>query len=237
MADLSATELAAPEVPDEEDDDEPDNERYLPLDHPKYKQVAVSVFTKRLAPDCMTHKCTTMATGVQRNDVCCQYGCDVDLDEKARIEARAGAVRARLSPAVQDLPWFEPELYPDADYPSGAVVRSATYDGLCIFLQHDQRGCALHRTALEEGWALGDIKPAICRLFPLSWMTDAIVVADEYMEYSCAHVEGPTLYRISRDAIGELFGAELVTAMDAVEAQAIAMAAPEAPVHRLPVLR
>ncbi|HEY0195831.1 MAG TPA: hypothetical protein VGC42_32175 [Kofleriaceae bacterium] len=220
------------------EDDEPDNEIYLPLDHPKFKQVGVSVFTRRLAPDCMTHKCTTVATSVQRNDVCCQYGCDVDLDEKARIDARADAVRARMRPEVQHAAWFEPEEYPDADYPSGAVVRSATHDGLCIFMAHDQRGCVLHRTALEEGWALGDIKPAICRLFPLSWMTDAIVVADEYLEYSCAHVEGPTLYRLSRELIAELFGAELVAALDAVEPQALAMTVPPAaPVHRLPVLR
>jgi len=235
MSDLSATETAEPEATDDEDD-EADDHVYLPLDHPKFKQVAADVFTKRLAPDCMVHKCTTVATGVHRNDVCCQYGCDVDLDEKARIDVRADAVRARLSPAVQDLPWFDAELFHDPDYPSGAVVRTAVHDGVCIFLAHDQRGCALHRTALEEGWALGDIKPAICRLFPLSWMTDAIVVADEYLEYSCAHVDGPTLYRISRDTIGELFGAPLVAAMDAVEAQVLAMA-PPAPVVRLPVVR
>lgn len=220
------------------DDDVPDNETYLPLDHPKFKQVAVSVFTKKLAPDCMTHKCTTVATGVQRDDVCCQYGCDVDLDEKARIEARAEQVKARLAPDVRDAAWFEPEMYPDADYPSGAVVRSATHNGLCIFMSHDQRGCVLHRTALEEGWALGDIKPAICRLFPMSWTADSIIVAEEYEEYSCAHVEGPTLYRLARDLIAELFGPPLVVALDAAEARAIAMQAPPAPApHRLPVLR
>ncbi|HEX4421541.1 MAG TPA: DUF3109 family protein [Kofleriaceae bacterium] len=213
-----------------------DDEPSIAIDHPKFRSVAVSVFTRRLAPDCMTHRCTTVETGVHRNDVCCQYGCDIDLDEKAKIEARADAVRARMNPDVKHAAWFEPEQYPDADYPSGAVVRSAVHDGFCIFLAHDQRGCVLHRTALEEGWKLGDIKPAVCRLFPLSWETDAIVVADEYTEYSCAHVEGPTLYRITRDTLAELFGAPLVAELDRVEAQAMAMTAVTEP-RRLPVLR
>ena len=66
------------------------------------------------------------------------------------------------------------------------------------------------------------MKPAICRLFPLSYEEDMIVIADEATEYSCAHVDGPTLYRITRDTLGELFGAELVVQLDAAEARVLA---------------
>jgi hypothetical protein len=204
----------------------------LPLDHPKFRTVEIGIFTRRMAGDCMTHACTTLATGVQRNDVCCQYGCDIDLDEKAAIESRADAIRSRLHADVRHASWFEPEIYPDADYPSGAVVRSEVHNGACVFLAHDRRGCALHRTALEEGWNVGDIKPAICRLFPLSYETDAIVIAEEYMEYSCGHTDGPTLYQLARPSIAEIFGQPLVAAMDAVEAQVLA-----AEPKKLPVVR
>jgi len=58
------------------------------------------------------------------------------------------------------------------------------------------------------------------------------MIAEEYPEYSCAHVDGPTLYRLTRDTLAELFGEPLVAAMDAAEAQVLG-AAP----RRLPVAR
>jgi Fe-S-cluster containining protein len=219
---------------DAQDDEEEDRALgpTLPLDHPKFRLVEIEVFTRRMAGDCMTHACTVMETKHQRNDICCQYGCDVQLDEKAAIDAHTELIRARLHPDVKHAEWFEPEVYPDADYPSGAVVRTALHDGRCIFTAHDQRGCAIHRTALEEGMAVGSIKPAICRLFPLSWETEAIVIAEEYMEYSCGHTDGPTLYQLARPSIVEIFGEPLARAMDAVEAQVLASEP-----KRLPVLR
>ena len=208
------------------------DEPVVALDHPRFHSGWSSIFTRRLAADCMTHRCTMVETDSEKLDACCQYGCDVDLAERAAIEARGDEIRALLRPEVQGLRWFDPEEEVDADYPSGRVVRTEVHDGGCIFLAHDRRGCAIHRTALENGWDFRGVKPAICRLFPLSYEEDAIVIADEYPEYSCAHVEGPTLYRITRDALGDIFGADLVAALDAAEAQVLG-AAP----HRLPIAR
>lgn len=215
-------------------DDEPvvTDEPVVALDHPRFRQVWASIFTKRFAADCMTHACTMVDTHTQRNDACCQYGCDVDLAERDAILARADQLRPVLRPEVRDLPWFDEEVEEDEDYPSGAVVRSAVANGGCLFLQHDQRGCAIHRAALEQGWEVRGVKPAICRLFPISYEEDTIVLADEYTEYSCAHVDGPTLYRLTRDTLGDVFGADLVRALDAAEAQVLA-AAP----RKLPVVR
>lgn len=214
-------------------DEPPDaDEPSVAIDHPRFRSVWTAIFTRRLAADCMTHHCTTVETGVERFDVCCQYGCDVDLREREAILAHGPAIRARLRAEVKDAPWFEAEEVADADYPSGKVVRSEVHDGACIFLAHDRRGCAIHRTALEDGWSMDGVKPAVCRLFPVSYQGDEIVIADEYPEYSCAHVDGPTLYQLSRAAIGDIFGAELVTALDAAEAQVLG-AAP----RRLPVAR
>lgn len=208
------------------------DEPSVTLDHPRFRSVWASIFTRRLAADCMTHRCTMVDTHTEKLDACCQYGCDVDLYERDAIQTRAGEIRTLLRAEVKDAPWFDAEEEEDDDYPSGRVVRSAVHEGGCIFLAHDQRGCAIHRASLEGGWDFRGTKPAICRLFPLSYEEDAIVIADEATEYSCAHVEGPTLYRITRDALADIFGADLVVALDAAEAQVLA-AAP----RRLPVAR
>ena len=206
------------------------DEHVVPLDHPRFRQVWASIFTSRLASDCMTHQCTMVETHTQKLDACCQYGCDVDLRERDAILARAEQIRPLLRAEVQQRPWFETEVEYDPDYPSGAVVRTEVVDAGCLFLQHDRRGCAIHRASIEQGWNFRGVKPAICRLFPLSYEEDAIVIADEYAEYSCAHVEGPTLYRITRDTLGELFGAELVRALDAAEAKVLAAQPKKLPV-------
>ena len=213
------------------------DEPAVALDHPRFRSVWATIFTRRLAPDCMTHRCEMVETHTEKLDACCQYGCDVDLAERTAIEARAEAVRALLRSEVKHARWFDPEEEVDADYPSGRVVRTEVHDGGCIFLAHDRRGCAIHRAALEGGWDMRGVKPAICRLFPLSYEADAIVIADEYAEYSCAHVAGPTLYRLTRDALADIFGAPLVAALDDAEAQVLAAAphAADAP-RRLPVV-
>ena len=219
----------------------------IPVDHPRFRSVSAALFTRRLAPDCMAHRCTivqdehkaALAAPYEKLDACCQYGCDVDLAERDAILARAEDIRALLRPEAAAAPWFGEAVEVDPDYPSGAVVRTEVQGGGCIFLAHDRRGCAIHRASLERGWDFRGVKPAICRLFPVSYESEAIVIADEYPEYSCAHVAGPTLYRITRDTLGELFGADLVAALDAAEARVLAAAAEaaaEAP-RRLPVVR
>jgi Fe-S-cluster containining protein len=209
------------------------DEVVVPLDHPRFRNVWASVFTKRLVADCMTHSCKMVdrEPHLGKLDACCQYGCDVDLRERDAILAKADDIRPLLRAEVQRAEWFDNEVEEDPDYPSGKVVRTALHEDRCLFLAHDLRGCAIHRASIERGWDFRGVKPAICRLFPLSYEEDTILIADEYPEYSCAHVEGPTLYRISRETLGDVFGHELVAAMDAAEARVLA-AAP----RRLPVL-
>ncbi len=189
----------------------------ISIEHPRFRTVRGEIFTRTLVPDCMTHRCAMVDTRSEKLDACCQYGCDVDLAERAAILRHADDIRALLRPEAKDARWFETEEWAVSDYPSGAAVRTEVFEGGCIFLAHDRRGCAIHRAALERGWDLHGVKPAVCRLFPLSYDGDAIVISDEYPEYSCAGAKGPTLYRSARDALGELFGPELVVALDEAE--------------------
>jgi hypothetical protein len=54
-----------------------------------------------------------------------------------------------------------------------------------------------------------------------------ILVSDDYVDYSCAYqADAPTLYQVARDALADLFGPELVQAMDAAEAKVLARQLP-----------
>jgi Fe-S-cluster containining protein len=197
------------------------SEPVVELDHPRFHAAELAVFTRRVVADCMTHDCAIRATDTVRLDACCQYGCDVDLYEKQAILARAEAIKPVLAPEVRDLPWFdESEPEHDPDVPSGTVVRTATHSKGCLFLSHDKRGCAIHRASIEQGWDFRGVKPSICRLFPLSYGEGMIQVSDDYVDYSCAYQpDAPTLYQVAREALADLFGPELVRAMDAAEAK------------------
>ena len=167
----------------------------------------------------MTHECKMVETGKTQLDACCQYGADVDVGERDQILAKADLIKPLLRPEVRDLPWFAGPEIEDPDYPSGKVVRTAVFEGGCLFLQHDLRGCAIHRASIEQRWDFHGIKPNICRLFPLTYWEDTLAVADEYPEYSCAHGGGVSLYRFARTDLGAIFGAELIAAMDVAEAK------------------
>lgn len=197
------------------------SEEVLALDHPKWNRVELAVFTRRVVADCMSHRCAMHATHTEKLDACCQYGCDVDLSERDRILERAAQIRPILAADVRDLPWFDesnPEQ--DDDTPSGTVVRTAVANGGCLFLSHDRRGCAIHRASVEQGWDYRGVKPTICRLFPLTYGDGLIGVCEDYEDYSCAYdPSAPTLYQVARDALADIFGVELVIAMDAIEAQ------------------
>ena len=205
--------------------------QYVELDHPRFPKAEIDVFIRRVVADCMTHRCAMHATSTEKLDACCQYGCDVDLFERDAILARAAQIRPVLRPQVRELPWFdESEPEHDPDGPSGTVVRTSVFEDRCLFLAHDRRGCAIHRASLEQGWDFRGVKPSICRLFPLSYGDGMILVSDDYPDYSCAYEpDAPTLYRVARDALGDLFGAPLVVAMDAAEARLFA--------RRLPLAR
>ena len=171
----------------------------------------------------MTHTCRLRnSDDAVKLDACCQYGVDVDLGERRGILKHATQIRDILSPSVADQPWFHAEEKPDTDFPSGAYVRTRTHRGGCIFLSHDKRGCAIHRAAIEGGWDFRGIKPHVCRLFPLTYDDTSIVLSDDYADYSCAYEPtAPTVYRVGRAGLADIFDQALVDEMDRVEAQVL----------------
>lgn len=195
--------------------------KLVAVEHPRFRWVEVGIFTDRIVSDCFSHACRRHPSGDTRVDICCQYGADVDGDEKAAIEARQLDIRAEMDPGAAAAAWFEGELAADADFPSGMRARTAVFAGACVFLDRARRGCTIHRASIAGGWDLNGVKPMICRLWPLTWDCDSIGLADDYTDYSCAfEPEAPTVYQIARAALRQLFGSQLGDALDAVEVKA-----------------
>ena len=192
--------------------------KYVAIVHPRFARVERAIFTRHLVADCMAHACRDRSPDRARLDACCQHGADVDLTERDAILARTDELKALLLPAARDAPWFTTRPERDDDFPSGKVVRTRKLGNGCVFLAHDARGCAIHRASIEHGWDFRGTKPHVCRLFPISYTSDEIVMSDDYPEYSCAYEAGtPTVYRVQRETLGDIFGAPLIAALDAVE--------------------
>ncbi len=203
---------------------------YARVSHPVLNEVDPDIFRFQFAEDCMTHACRIEAEAedatdgaCQQNDACCRYGCDVDLFERDRILARAPAIAKVLRPELRDTArWFDESQPEESESASGTVIRTGKQDptreaGKCVFLGHDQRGCALHRAALENDFAPEEIKPAVCRLYPLSYGEGQLALADDFNWYSCAHHEGPSVYRVMRETLRDLYGDDAIAALDVVE--------------------
>ena len=194
---------------------------YVVVDHPRFARAETAIFTSRVVADCMSHACKMHER--PHLEACCQYGCDVHPHERVAIEARADEIRRVLH---SDARWFDdddPEIDPDV----GVVVRTEVVGTGCVFLQHDQRGCAIHRAGLAGGWDWRAVKPHVCQLFPLTYTSDAIVISEDYADYSCAYEpNAPTLYRVAREALAYHFGDPLVRALDAAEARVLATRLP-----------
>lgn len=205
---------------------------YVALDHPRFVRAQREIFTRRVTADCMTHACALVhQEHKERLDACCQYGVDVDVGERDAILAHREEISALLGADARARPWFGDEVADDADFPSGSYVRTQRYRDGCIFLAHDGRGCAIHRAGIAGGWPMHGVKPHVCRLFPLSYESDAIVLSDDYSDYSCARdATAPTVYQVGRATLAEVFGQALVRAMD--RAERVAQLAP----RRLPML-
>ncbi len=198
------------------------------INHPRVTLVDVDIFTATFAPDCMAHSCLCRDDGdTQRNDACCQHGADVLIPEKALILRRAAEIASIMEPAWQQpARWFDersPEEDPSA--PGGILLRTATVDpddesSGCVFLEHTgERGCGLHRAALANGFDPNEIKPAVCRLYPLSFGDGRLGFSPDFDRYSCANDEGPSVYRVMREAVRAIFGSELVEMLDRTEAE------------------
>lgn len=108
-------------------------------------------------------------------DMCCWYGCEVDISERDKILAYARDLQTMLRvPASR---WFEEQIVENPDFPSGQTTRSKVYRQRCVFYDHSLRSCYLHRFAIEKGIDPHLLKPMVCFLFPLTWQNGCLSIS------------------------------------------------------------
>jgi len=194
---------------------------FVSLAHPRFQRAQRDIFFAKVEADCMTHTCRLLKEGDKvKLDACCQYGADTDVAERDAILTHRNEIEAILDSDAAAAQWFTNDEKEDADFPSGKHVRTERHGDGCVFLAHDGRGCAIHRASIENSWDFRGVKPHVCRLFPLSYDQTSIVLSDDYADYSCIkNPLSPTVYRVGRETLGDVFGDALVAAMDAAEDQ------------------
>jgi Fe-S-cluster containining protein len=164
------------------------------------------------------------------HDSCCQYGADIELPRIRALEA----IRSELEPylGVPRERWFRDGdgeddigILDEAEYPGGAYTRTAVAplppgrsphnQEACVFLDPVDRGCRIHRFALERNIDVHDIKPMVCLFFPLCHGDGELRPAIEFeINDLICQGPGPTLYEATRDEVRYYFGEELVTELD-----------------------
>ena len=195
----------------------------LAVDHAQVRLVDREIFLLSFAPDCTQHQCLCRDDNNRaRVDACCQHGADVSLAEKRAILRRAAEVASVLKPERRNPEtWFDernPEVM--SEEPFDTVLRTATTDvevedSGCVFLENvGVRGCGLHLAALTHGFAPAEIKPSVCRLYPLGLSDGRLGLNPDFDRYSCADSGNTSVYGVMRGALGEMFGDDLVRTLD-----------------------
>lgn len=175
---------------------------------PSISSVDARIFSLRFFARCM--ECTFCA------DVCCERGCDADLDEVKRLEQEHGVPLARRMTSPPES-WFAPALHEDADFQGGFYRSSRVLGRGCVFLEPG-RGCKIHTYALERELDYHDLKPWLCWLFPLTVEAGELRPQASVVDRSlvCGG-QGVTLYRAQRAELLHMFGAQLIGECDALD--------------------
>ncbi len=141
-------------------------------------------------------------------DMCCWYGCDIDIGERDRILTYAQDLEAAVG--VPASGWFEEQTKQNPDYPSGRYTRSKVYHQRCVFYDHTLRGCYLHRFAIEKGMDPHFLKPMVCFLFPLTWHRDCLSVSRFLNELPCKN-QGLSIFSAQKNELAYYLGDDFVS--------------------------
>lgn len=151
-------------------------------------------------------------------DQCCSYGVDIDAENARRVAALPGLQDlTSVSPAE----WFTNTPTADAEFPSGAYVRTQAPDGKCVFHIKGGRGCAIHAYCLDNGLDYHLYKPMVSTLFPVTFENGLLCASSEAVDGSlvCSG-NGPSLYDGAREELAYYFGDDFVSEIDAIQATA-----------------
>ena len=162
-------------------------------------EIDEGIFRQRYCLHCLDFSCA---------DMCCTYGCRVDVTERDRLLSYARELEPKLG--IPASGWFQDYIIEDADYPSSKAVRTQVKNDKCVFNDQKLRGCFLHRFAAGLGLDRHTLKPMICALFPLGWEEGRLLV-DSLLEELPCNEHGVSVFEAQKEELGYYFGRAFVS--------------------------
>lgn len=144
------------------------------------------------------------------DDVCCEYGCDVDLASLKLIKKYKHMIEPLIKAKVEDC--FSTELKADDDYIGGAFRETAVRenDDRCAFHLREKKGCSLFYLHHKKGLPR-KLVPTICKTYPVTWHRGNLFV-DRPLRRACKCMEKapggnrvPSLYETQKKDIKAVF--------------------------------
>jgi len=168
--------------------------------------------------------------GSDCQDVCCEYGCDIDLATIKLIEKHRDLIEPLVKARIEDC--FKTPLKKDDDYIGGAYRETATReeDKTCAFKLRGQRGCSLFYLWATKK-APKRIVPTICRVYPITWHRGRLFVDTplwkpcKCKELTPRGMKVPSLFETQKKEIMALF--DIHEKGSAVKRQGAKKAAPK----------
>lgn len=149
--------------------------------------------------------------GSDCDDICCKYGCHVDLGAIKIIEQNKKAIERMTKRKLEDC--FCTPIIKNDDYLGGGYRESDTHDevDMCAFHFQDKIGCSLFYLWAKKGVSKR-ILPTICRTFPLTWHEGELMV-DRPIRSECKALEAvtprgrtvPNLFETQKKEVFSLF--------------------------------
>lgn len=146
----------------------------------------------------------------QCDDVCCEFGCDVDQASLKLIFKHRKLIEPLIKAKLEDC--FSTELKVDDDYIGGAFRETAVRDSdeRCALHLRDKKGCSLYYLHMIKKLPR-QIIPTICKTYPVTWHRGNLFV-DRPLRRACKCMESggrkrrvPSLYETQKRDIMKVF--------------------------------
>jgi hypothetical protein len=140
------------------------------MTHVRDLRVDPILFQPVFRDDCEMRNCT---------GACCAEGVLLDPADKAKILRHTDLIQKYLEPGMETDPsrWFDGDVQPDKDFPSGVCEGTRATERGCIFL--DAKGlCTLQKAAMGEGMDRFALKPFYCVAYPLTMDAGVLTLED-----------------------------------------------------------
>ena len=133
--------------------------------------VDAGMFNRAFAQSCSMMNC---------KGNCCRYGVWADIDERKRILDNVDLIKRHMEPqqVKNSDNWFDDEVVPDSDFPSGKAVGTRVTETGCVFLDSGGR-CVLQKAAMAEGMDKFALKPFYCVAYPITIEHGVLIFDDE----------------------------------------------------------